>query len=187
MQLSVTPVRSPILAGSTVVVDGQLTKGGHGLAGSTVTLLERHSRHAAWHVAATATTNAQGNVAVTSPAVVTNTAFRLTGPHGARSALVKVAVRPTVSVVLQLGTGGRRDALLVSTVYARPGNIVVLQVESKTGAWVALRARALNVTGKTRFALNAVRLQNRVLRVVLRATSRHAAARSSNITVPPPA
>ncbi len=187
MQLSVSPVSSPITAGSTVVIDGQLTKGGHGLAGSTITLLERHSPRAAWHVAATATTNEQGSVAVTSPVLITNTAFRLAGPHGARSAIVRVTVRPTVSVVLQPGTGGRRDILLVSTAYARPGNIVVLQIESKTGAWVILRGRALNVNGKARFALNAVRLQNRVLRVVLRATVRHAAAKSSNITVPPPA
>lgn len=187
MQLTVSPVSSPIAAGSPVVIDGHLTKGGHGLAGSAITLLERHSRHAAWHVAATATTNAQGSVAVTSPALVTNTAFRLTGPHGATSAIVRVTVRPTVSVALQLGTGGRRDVLLVSTTYARPGNIVVLQIQAKTGAWVTLRGRALNVTGKAKFALNAVRLQNRVLRVVLRATVRHAAAKSSNITVPPPA
>jgi hypothetical protein len=162
-------------------------KGGQALAGATVTLLERHSRYAAWHVAATATTSAQGSVAVTSPPIITNTAFRLTGPHGAKSAIVRVTVRPTVSIALNLGTGGRRDALQVSTVYAHRGNIVVLQVQSKTGAWVALRWRALNLNGKSRFALNAVRLQNRVLRVVLRATPRHAAAVSSDITVPPPA
>jgi hypothetical protein len=185
VRLSITPVGKPILAGQPVVIDGRLTKGGRGLAGSKITLLERHSSHATWHVAATATTNAQGSVAVTSPALITNTAFRLTGPHGARSAVVRVMVRPTVSVVLQLGTGGR-DLLLVSTTYARPGNIVVLQIESKAGAWVTLRGRALNLNGKARFALNAVRLQNRVLRVVLRATVRHAPAISSSITVPPP-
>jgi hypothetical protein len=186
-QMSVSPVSSSIDAGLTVVIDGTLTKGGQALAGATVTLLERHSSHAAWHVAATATTDAQGSVAVNSPALITNTAFRLTGPHGARSAIVRVTVRPAISAVLKPGTGGRRDDLLVSTSYAHGGNIVVLQVESKTGAWVALRGRVLTTNGNARFAVNAVRLQNRVLRVVLRATARHAAAISSNITVPPPA
>ena len=100
---------------------------------------------------------------------------------------MRVTVRPIVSVMLEPPAGGRPDLLQVSTTYARPGNIVVLQIESKTGAWVTLRGRALNVNGKARFALNAVRLQNRVLRVVLRATVRHAAAKSTAITVPPPA
>jgi hypothetical protein len=74
VRLSITPVGKPILAGKPAVIDGRLTKGGHGLPGSKITLLERHSPHAAWHVAATATTNAQGSVAVTSPALITNTA-----------------------------------------------------------------------------------------------------------------
>ena len=112
---------------------------------------------------------------------------RPVGPAPAITRVNRCPVRPTVSAVLKLGIYGRRDALLVSTSYARPGNIVVLQVQSKTGAWLALRARVLNVNGKTRFALNAVKLQNRVLRVVLRATARHAAAISGSITVPPPA
>lgn len=187
VQLSVTPVSSPITAGQTVVIDGQVSKRSKGLAGATVTLLERHSRYAAWHVAATTTTNAQGSFAITSPALITNTSLRVTGPDGAKSPTMRVTVRPTVSAVLNRGTGGRRDALLVSTIYARRGNIVVLQVETKTGRWVPLRWRALNANGKTRFALNAVRLQDRVLRVVLRATTRHAAAITGTITVPPPA
>jgi hypothetical protein len=156
------------------------------MAGATVTLLERHNRHATWQVAGTGTTNAQGNLAVTSPAITTNTAFRLTGPDGARSAIVRVTARPTISVVLQPGAGGFRDALVVSTQYARGGNIVVLQIESRSGTWIHLRSRILNASGGTRFVVSASKLENRVLRVVLLATARHAASVSNTVIVPPP-
>ena len=186
MQLSAAGVSSPINAGSAAVIDGQLTRAGKGLAGVTVTLLERPSRHAAWQVAGTGSTDAQGAVAVTSPAITTNTAFRLSGPDGVKSAIVRVTVRPTISAVLQPGTSGLHDAVVVSTQYARRGNIVVLQIESKRGAWIDLRGRTLNASGRTRFALSAAKLKNRVLRVVLLATARHAASVSNTVTVPPP-
>jgi hypothetical protein len=137
-------------------------------------------------VAGTGITNAQGDVAVTSPAIITNTGFRLTGPDGVKSAIVRVTVRPTISVVLQPGTSGFRDVLVVSTQYARRGNIVVLQIESKTAGWVDLRGRTLKASGHARFPVSAAKLKNRVLRVVLLATARHAAAVSNTVTVPPP-
>ncbi len=187
LQLSAAQVTSPISAGSAVVINGQLTSAGSGLAGATVTLLERQSRHAAWQPAGTGSTDAHGAVAVTSPVITTNTAFRLTAPGGARSAIVRVTVRPPISVVLQPGSSGLRDALVVSTQYARPGNVVVLQIETKAGRWADLRGRTLNVSGQTRFSVSAAKLKNRVLRVVLLATARHAASVSNTVTVPPPA
>ncbi|MGO8957928.1 MAG: hypothetical protein ACLQFR_11240 [Streptosporangiaceae bacterium] len=186
LQLTASRLSSPINAGSAAVIDGQLTKAGNGLAGATITLLDRQSRHEAWQVAGTGVTNAAGDVSVTSPAITTNTAFRLTGPDGASSAIVRVTVRPAISVVLDPGTSGLRDALVVSTQYARRGNIVVLQIESSTGAWVDVRGRTLNANGQARFSVSAAKLQNRVLRVRLLATVRHAAAVSNTVTVPPP-
>lgn len=183
--LTVTPANSQIPAGSAAVIDGQLTKGGKGLTGSTVTLLERTGRRGGWKVAGTAVSGTQGNVTVSVPVLVTNGAFRLTGPDGARSAVVRIAVVPPIEATLQAVTSAR-DALVVSTQYARPGNIVVLQLETKAGGWVKLRVRTLNANGRTRFLLNAAKLQNRVIRVVLLATVRHAAAVSAPVTVLPP-
>ncbi len=186
VQISASTVSGPIAAGSVASIDGQLTRAGQGLSGVTVTLLERHARHAAWRVAGTGITTAQGDVAITSPVIITNAAFRLTGPAGVKSAIVRVTVRPTISVALQPSANGLRDVLVVSTQYARRGNIVVLQIESKTGRWVDLRGRTLNANGHARFAVSTAKLKNRVLRVVLLATVRHAASVSNAVTVPPP-
>jgi hypothetical protein len=184
-QLSATAAASKISAGSEAVVDGQLTRSGRGVAGVTVTLLERPARQATWQVAGTAQTNSSGNVAVSVSALATNAAFRLTA-SGSSSAIVTVKVIPLTTAELTLGAGGVADELVVSTLDAQAGNVVVLQVESSSGSWVNLRGRLLNSSGETQFAVSGKRLKNQVLRVVLLGTFRHAASVSNLVTVPPP-
>jgi len=159
---------------------------GKAIGGATVTLLERPALQAVWEAAGTATSSPQGNVSVSVPALTTNAVFRLTGPHGARSAIIRITVSPPIATTLVPGTGGVHDALVVSTQYARPGNLVVLQLQSSGGGWVSLRERALTANGTTRFVLNAAKLANQVVRVVLLPTVRHALSVSSPVTVPPP-
>jgi hypothetical protein len=184
--LSVSAASSQIPAGSVAVIDGQLTGSGKAMAGAKVMLLERIARHVRWHVAGTATTNAQGDVDITTPVLAANAAFELTGPGGSTSKVVLITVVPQVEATLRLGAAGLRDLLVVTTMYAHRGNVVVLQVQTASGAWVSLRERLLNAAGRTRFVIKARKLQNKQLRVVLLATVRHAAAVSNTVTVPPP-
>jgi hypothetical protein len=185
-QLTASAASGEITAGSQAVINGRLTRSGKGVAGVTVTLLERRARQTSWQAVGTAQTNARGNVAVGVSVLTTNADFELTGPDSTSSAIVTITVSPPIAAELNLGARAVRDVLVVSTQYARRGNVVVLQVESSSGSWVYLRAAVLNANGKVRFVLNGKRLQNKVLRAVLLGTPRHAASVSNSVTVPPP-
>jgi hypothetical protein len=174
-----------ILAGSQVVIAGQFTRSGTGVQGITVQLIERFTGHLFGHLAGTGVTNADGNVAVTVSAVPANAVFRLRVPGVAHSAKVLVIVRPPITVVLTPGASGLRDVLMVSTMYARRGNVVWLEVD-KSGVWTYLRQKRLNAVGRTHFVLSGARLQNLEVRAVLVATIRHGASVSNTPTVPPP-
>jgi hypothetical protein len=184
--LSATASASNITAGGPVTIDGTLTKAGKDIAGATVKLLERPARQARWHVVGTGQTNSAGNVAVSVSALATNAAFRLKGPDGARSPVVRVTVSPPITIDLEPGAQAVRDVLVVTTQYARPGNVVVLQVQSATGNWVDLRSRRLNPSGDTQFVLDGRRLKNKSIRVELLPTARHASSLSNQVTVPAP-
>jgi hypothetical protein len=184
--LSASASSAEIAAGSQVVIDGQLTRPGAGIQGVSVQLIERLAGHPFWHLAGTAQTTADGNVAVTVPVVPANAAFRLRVPGVAHSVSVLVTVSPPVSATLTQGAAGLRDVLAVSTQYAHRGNVVWLEVQARGGGWTYLRERRLNAAGKTAFVLNGTRLENLEVQVVLLATARHGASVSNSLTVPPP-
>ncbi len=185
--LSATAASTEITAGSGVVIDGRLTRSGKGVAGVSVRLVERRAGKLAWRVVGTEQTNADGNVAVPVAALTTNAVFRLKIPGTAVSPAVRVIVQPPVDAVLDPGPGYVRDTLVVSTLYAHRGNVVVLQVQSATGSWTYLRSKRLNAAGRTTFTLSGNRLKNREVRVVLLATGRHGASVLQNpILVPAP-
>lgn len=185
-QLSAVAASSPIAAGSDAVIDGQLTRSGNGVAGATVTLLERTATQLRWHVAGSGQTNAAGNLAVTVSGLTTNAVFRLTIRGTVHSADVRVTVVPPITATLNVGTGGVQDVLVVTTQYANSGNVVLLQVQSAGGGWSDLRAKTLNSAGQVSFAVSGKRLKNQVLRVKLVATARHGVSVSNPVTVPPP-
>ena len=168
------------------MIDGQLTKSGQAVQGVTVTLIERRALQLSWHVVGTALTGPAGNVAVTTPVLTTNAVFRLVIPGTADSAGVRIIVIPPVSLTLTTGTDGLVDHLVVSTQFARAGNIVVLQVESASGSWQSLREHVLDASGMTRFTVSGTRLANEMVRVLLLATARHGASPSTPVTIPAP-
>ncbi len=173
-----------ISAGSPVVIDGQLTRSGAAVAGAEVSLLQRFAGSAVWHVAGTAQTNSAGNVAITVPALTANAVFRLALFGGVHSVGLHIVVVPEISITLQAGAQGR-DAVLVSTSYARPGNVVVLQVE-RSGGWSYLRQKSLSGAGTATFMIGGKRHEDQYVRVLLLATRRHARAVSNTQQVPPP-
>jgi hypothetical protein len=184
--LSATAGNPVIAAGSQPLIEGELTRAGTGVKGVTVTLIERIAGRPLWHVAGTAQTTSGGDVAITGPPLATNAAFRLRIPGVAHSASVLVTVTPQVTVVLTPGASGLRDLLTVTTQYAKPRNVVWLQVESASGSWANLRSKRLNAAGKTWFILSGKHLKNKTVQVVLMATVKHGSAASNPETVPAP-
>lgn len=184
--LSAQAASTQVIAGTQAVIDGTLTRSGRGVADATITLLERAAGQPAWKVAGTADSNADGNVVFDVAALATNAAFRLTGPGTASSTAVHVTVVPPITTTLQLGPRGLRDVLVVSIPYARPGNAVVLQVQGPAGGWRNIRVHVLSASDGTTFSLKVATFKNKVLRVKLRATLRHAASVSAPVTVPVP-
>jgi hypothetical protein len=91
-----------------------------------------------------------------------------------------------VTVVLTPGASGLRDLLTVTTQYAKPRNVVWLQVQSASGSWVSLRSKRLNAAGKTWFILSGKNLENKTVKVLLMATVKHGSAASNPETVPVP-
>jgi len=184
--LSATAASVHITAGSGAVIDGQLTRSGAGVQGVTVTLVERLAGHAAWRVAGSGPTTSDGNVAVSVPALTANAVFRLAVPGAVVSPSVTVTVSPPITAVLDVGPAGLADTLVVSTEYARAGDVAALQVQAADGSWLPLRYRPLGAGGQASFGLSGTRLANRAVRVVLLATVSHTAAVSNAEIVPPP-
>jgi hypothetical protein len=184
-RLSASASSAEVTAGAQVVIEGQFTRSGVGVQGVTIQLIERFVGHPLWHLAGTAQTTTDGNVAVTVPAVTANAVFRLRDVGVAHSANVLVIVAPPVTATLTPGAAGLRDALMVSTLYAHRGNVVQLEV-LESGIWKYLRERRLGAAGKTTFVLSGKRLANLEVRVVLLATARHGSSISNTQTVPPP-
>jgi hypothetical protein len=184
--LSATAASTPITAGSGAVIDGRLTQSGAGVQGVTVTLVGRLAGQEAWRVAGSGQTTSDGNVAVSVPALTANAVFRLVVRGTALSPSVAVNVSPPITAILDVSSTGVSDLLVVSTEYARAGDVVVLQVQAAGGSWLFLRDRPLNAGGKASFGLSGKRLGDRDVRVVLLATVTHAAAVSNAVMVPPP-
>jgi hypothetical protein len=183
--LTASASASQIPAGSSVTIDGQLSRSGKPLPGVTVRLWERTLRHPAWRLIGQARSSAHGGVAILA-GLTTDARFRLTDPDGGPSNAVTVTVVPKVAVSLTQGARGVKDFLHVATVYARPGDTVVME-GNQNGTWVAIREQVLNARGRTTFTLGARRYKGVELRVMLEATGWHAAAVGGPITVPPPA
>ncbi len=184
--LSAATASTRIAAGTQPIIDGQLSRSGTGIAGVTVTLIERLAGHRVWRIAGTGQTSPSGSVALTGPPLATNAVFRLRVSGGVHSASVLVIVTPQVDVLLTPGSSRLRDLLTVSTRYAQRGNLAWLEIQSAGGRWLRLRAKRLDATGATWFILDGTRLKNESVRVVLVATLRHGMAVSTSVLVPPP-
>jgi hypothetical protein len=185
LRLSARVATAQITAGSPVVIDGRLTRRGAGVQGVTVTLIERLAGQRHWRAVASGQTTTDGNVVVSVPALTENAVFRLLIPHAAVSPSMVVTVSPPLTAGLDVGAPGAPDTLVVSTEYARAGDMLVLEVQAAGGGWRQVRFRRLTASGQASFSLSGNWPGNREFRVVLLATIRHGAAVSNTVTVPP--
>ncbi len=184
--LSAAADSAEITAGTSVVISGQLSWPGHVVSGVTMTLLERPALTLAWHVVGSVLTNSAGNGAVMVSAVGTDANFRLAVSGVAISPAVRVTVVPTVSVALDVGSGGSTAVVTVSAPDAQRGDVVVLQVSADGGAWTYLRQGSLTALLRASFLLSAARLSNDQIRAVLLPTGLHAGSVSAPVAVSAP-
>jgi hypothetical protein len=150
-------------------------------------LWERLAGQLSWSQVGQATTGSTGSVAIGVTSLTQNAVFRMTDPDGPISPAVRVTVVPEISTTIVQGTRGVRDYVHVTTQFANAGDTVELEA-LRDGAWVVVRAQALNARAKATFVIGAKRFNGVELQVVLLATRRHAQAVSSPpLTGPPPA
>jgi hypothetical protein len=180
--LSITVTSGRIVAGRNDMFIGRLTDKSGGVAGASVSLLERDAGQTAWQLAGTATTGGNGTAAITASDLTMNAAFRLKGPEGTLSRPVLVIVIPPVSATVS-GSSATTGRITASSPLAAPGNIVVLQVQSGQH-WMSLQMGRLNGASQAQFMVRS-RLRQRRYRVVLLPTASHGLSVSNAVTVPP--
>jgi hypothetical protein len=180
--LSITVAHGRIQAGQSDMFIARLTGHAGGVAGASVTLLERRIGQMGWNVAGTATTGSNGSATITVPDLTSNAAFRIKGPHGGMSQPVLVTVTVPVSASVS-GSGGMASKITVSSPLAAPGNIAVLQIMAGTH-WMNLQMSRLNGANQAQFMVRN-RAMQRMYRVVLLPTASHALSVSNAVKVPP--
>jgi hypothetical protein len=182
-KLTVTASAQQITAGGSVQLGARLAEHGQPSARVPLLLLEHRPGRPGWQQAGQATTDGQGEASFTVPDLVTNTAFRVTGPDGAVSGKIVIIVTPPVSASLQATARHRFDRLVVGAPLAQRGNVIVLEVLAKSGQWRAVRTRRLHQNGQAGFTI-VVRKVSVSYQAVLLATRKHGQAVSNEVTVP---
>lgn len=182
-QLTLTAGQAQVAGGTTVDFTGLVTQDGRAAGGVTVTLQERPAGGAAWKPAGTAQTTPGGRVLMQVRDLTQNAAFRLADQAGRTSKTVTVTVVPGISIKAVYLPRLHRDAVIVSTSYAQPGDLAVLQVRAG-GSWVDVRAHRLGGRGRVVFAVLRPRVSGRELQVILEPTALHALAVSNQVTAP---
>jgi hypothetical protein len=180
----VTASQPQIPAGSSVTITASATRHGHGVAGVSVTLLEVTPKDKVWTAVAHGTTGRGGKAMLTVSGLTMNAGFKVTGPDGSASTAIPVTVVPQVSITVLSRPSGRRAVIKVVCQYAQPGNVVVLEVY-RNGTWVPVRARRIGRLLKTGFVVKVPLAKAKTVQVVLRATRKHAAGVSNEVTVGP--
>ncbi len=180
--LSITVASGRIVAGRSDTFIAHLSDKSGGVAGASVSLLEREAGQSAWQQAGTATTGGNGTAVITASNLTMNAAFRLKGPNGTLSGPVLVIVMPPVSATFS-GSKAKTGGITASSPLAAPGNIVVLQILSG-GHWMSQQMGRLNGTNQAQFMVRS-RLKQRRYRVVLLPTASHGLSVSNAVTVPP--
>lgn len=182
--VSIAAGEHQIAAGGTAVLVASVTQAGHRVSGATVRLLERPAGQVSWRTAGTASTSASGLATVRVGDLRTNADFRFAGNAGATSADVTITVVPAITLrPLSQPGDQRRTALIARSPFARPGDVVVLQLRSGS-SWIALKSRRLGVHEQRIFLVSSRLAAGRTFRVTLAATRVHAASVSTSITLP---
>ncbi len=181
-RLSIAVASGRIVAGKGDTFTGQLTDRAGGVAGASLSLLERRAGQMGWNLAGTATTGSNGSATINASDLTANAAFRLKGPDGTLSRPVLVTVMPPVTATVS-GSTAMTSTITASSPLAAPGNVVVLQILSGTH-WMNLQMGRLNGASQAQFMVR-TRLRQRTYRVVLLPTASHGLSVSNAVTVPP--
>jgi hypothetical protein len=160
--------RGQVTAGSAVTLDGR------GAPGVVVQLLELTG--SGWRPAGTELTGENGAVTFTVRHVTENTEFRLAG-----TGTVLVTVVPRLTVALSASTLPGAEVITAGARYAEPGDVVLLQL-AVDGAWRDITEQQLDGLRQASFTVAVG--QGQSYRVVLLATSTHAASVSAQVHGP---
>jgi hypothetical protein len=185
VQITIEVAQQEITAGQSVEITASLTRSGPA-AGVKLRLLERAVGRTGdpggrgWQVVATA--DAHDQVTFTAPDLTTNAVFRVTGPGGAVSNRIGVAVVPPVTATLESGPSPKIDLLVASSPLAQRGDVVELEANVR-GRWRVVRLKRLHQNGQTKFNVP-LRKISVTYRVVIPATKAHAMSVSSQVTAP---
>jgi hypothetical protein len=191
----VPPAGSPVLlatrgqvaAGSAVTLDGRVAPEGTPRSGVLVQLLELSGSR--WRPVAAARTDDYGVAVFTVRHVTANTEFRLAGSDAGSGAAgadtgtgtVLVTVVPRVTVARSASPLPGAEVITAGARYAEPGDLVLLQI-ALDGAWRDISEQPLDGTRQARFTVTVG--QGQAYRVLLLATSTHAASISPQVREP---
>jgi hypothetical protein len=170
--LVLTTAQAQIPADGDAVLSGRLAAGSRPEAGVRVRLYERPAGTSDWWEAASGVTDGRGDVTLTVPGLISNTAFRLADPKGAVSAPVVITVIPQVVLDVTPGLLPGRDKLTVLAPFADPGDVVVL-LERSGGSWHPVAAHALGPDDRAFFSVLIPAAADAEYRVVLPRTIAH--------------
>lgn len=180
--LVLTAAQAQIPADGDAVLSGRLAAGSRPEAGVQVRLYERPAGTSDWQVAAGGVTDGSGDLTLTVPGLISNAAFRLTGPKGAVSAPVVITVIPAVYLDVAPGLLPGRDRLTVLAPFADPGDVVVLQKWSG-GAWHRVAEHVLGPDDRAFFSVPIPVAGGAEYRVVLPRTITHGRSVSSPVQI----
>jgi len=195
IQIAITAPQQEVTAGQSVQITASLTRHGQPGAGIKISLLEKAVGRPGsarggpgapagrgWRDVANTSTDAHGQATFTVPDLTTNALFRVTGPGGAASGRVGVAVVPPITANLESGPRPNLDLLVASSPLAQPGDVVELEADVH-GSWRVVRLRRLHKDGQTVFTIPLRKIAV-TYRVVLPATRTHAESVSGQVTAP---
>jgi hypothetical protein len=185
VRLSLSAAQGRIPAGGNDAFTARLTGTNEPVAGATVTLLERAAGQPGWRPVGSAATGGNGSATVTVSGLVTNAAFRLSGPDGSMSQPVLVVVLPPVSARVTVGPHGQPGMVTAASPLASAGDTVILQV--RTGNhWMDVQQRTLDHNRQAGFAVRPGGPgggPGRAYRVVLMPTAAHGLSVSNTVTL----
>jgi hypothetical protein len=181
VQLAISAAQRQITAGDGVRITAAASRGGHPVAGVSLSLAERAAGQATWQLVGQATTGTAGRAVLEIASLTANASFRVTGPGHATSGELTIVVIPAVTVSVDSGAHGKSEMLVVSAPLAQPGDVVELE-SLAGGQWQVLHTHLLRPGTQTTFAV-VPRKISVTYRVVLVATAEHGQSVSGSITV----
>ncbi len=169
--VSIAATTSRVLVGGSLTVSGIVRAAdGSGLAGRQVRLQVRGAKR--WLGAGSATTDASGAVALTTPAARRTVHYRLRTGNGLHSTAVRVVMVPTLGVTWR--ADGAQADVVANAFGGHPGDRIAL-LRRMGGRLVKVQSARLAADGTAAFTV-AHRKRSTTYVVRLLATPRHAVA-----------